>query len=458
MEKLYKKLVILLLIASAVSVYFIFKKYSPTHRAHIILINETKNNAQDAELKSQLRSVEEKSKTENAMILLKELPKNEPIQKTAAELFEKNRIGGNREDRGILYLYSERENLFDIQVSPSLEQKYPESFRRQISDRAKDYMPTEKRYVFLSDLLVIMNSESPVTAFSKSEESAAPDINDPVPTQTVQDLQNDIVKLSAKTIAEFAPSTRPSETVERYLKSVEMGFANANLKLLTQGSQFFRTIHPLSSTDLKKTFENYMQSFPYRMSFEGSFGIIVFREGVPHLPIILRKGRDNLWYVDEAKAGAYFQAEGNSYVAKFDDLPISRAYENTGHSGSKRILYPKRAKTPIPPKYPIDLVSAVNQWETHIRNHPKDISTYIELGEFYLFEMRWLARAIVAFERVRELDPEKLDIRWRLVDLYISTSRFRKAMEELKFLSEKMPADAKIRAQAAALAQSHAGN
>jgi hypothetical protein len=451
MERLYKKFIIFVLIASAFSIYFIFKKFSPTIRPHILLVNETANQSQDVELKKLLRQVEDQSKIENAMIMLNELPKNEPIQKTAAALFDQYKVGGNREDRGILYLYSSRENLFEIVVSPSLSEKYPEDLRNRATQAAQTFMPTEMRYEFLTDLVVKMNSEQPALATFQLGKVADMPEAEAVPTQTVQDLQKELSKLSAKTISEFVPSRRPSETVERYLKSVEMGFANANLALLTRGSQFFRTIHPQSASDLKKTFEGYLKVFPYRMSFEGTFGIMVFREGYPTLPIILRKGRDGLWYVDEAKAHAYFQKSEYGFTAKFDDLPMSRAFEKTGHSGSKNVVYPKRVKTPVPHAYPMDLVSTVNQWETHVRNHPKDLSTYVELGEFYLFEMYWLARAVVAFERAKEIDPERLEIRWRLVDIYSSISRPRKALEELKFLSEKLPGDARIRAQADAL-------
>ena len=57
-----------------------------------------------------LKLAEKKSGIENALVLLPALPPGKTIENTAAELLSKFRIGERRRGRGVLYLYSAKEN------------------------------------------------------------------------------------------------------------------------------------------------------------------------------------------------------------------------------------------------------------------------------------------------------------------------------------------------------------
>jgi hypothetical protein len=68
-------------------------------------------------------------------------------------------------------------------------------------------------------------------------------------------------------------------------------------------------------------------------------------------------------------------------------------------------------------------------------------ANYAELADLYLFEMNWQTRALELYEKAAALAPEELAYRWRLVDLYLNTSRAEKMLAEFKFLADRLPAD-----------------
>ena len=55
--------------------------------------------------------------------------------------------------------------------------------------------------------------------------------------------------------------------------------------------------------------------------------------------------------------------------------------------------------------------------------------------------MNWLTRALDLYEKAAALAPEELAYRWRLVDLYLNTSRADKMLAELKYLTLHLPQD-----------------
>jgi predicted Zn-dependent protease len=55
--------------------------------------------------------------------------------------------------------------------------------------------------------------------------------------------------------------------------------------------------------------------------------------------------------------------------------------------------------------------------------------------------MNWLTRALDLYEKASTLAPDEPAYRWRLVDLYLNTSRAEKMLAELHYLAEHLPAD-----------------
>ena len=79
--------------------------------------------------------------------------------------------------------------------------------------------------------------------------------------------------------------------------------------------------------------------------------------------------------------------------------------------------------------------------EEEIRAEPDVAANYAKLGDLYLFEMNWLAPSIELFEKASALAPDELAYRWRLMDLYLNSSRADKMLAELKYLAEHLPGD-----------------
>ena len=58
----------------------------------------------------------------------------------------------------------------------------------------------------------------------------------------------------------------------------------------------------------------------------------------------------------------------------------------------------------------------------------------------------WLSKAIASYEKASALNPDDLAYRWRLMDLYLNASQVGKMLAELKYLSERLPADQQVQA------------
>jgi hypothetical protein len=104
-------------------------------------------------------------------------------------------------------------------------------------------------------------------------------------------------------------------------------------------------------------------------------------------------------------------------------------------------VYGNHVGTPRPPAYPLTLTAAVQTGEAKIRAAPAVAANYADLADLYLFEMNWLTRALELYEQAAALSPENLTYRWRLVDLYLNTSRADKMLAELKYLTLHLPGD-----------------
>jgi hypothetical protein len=62
------------------------------------------------------------------------------------------------------------------------------------------------------------------------------------------------------------------------------------------------------------------------------------------------------------------------------------------------------------------------QLQAKIRGDAANPEWHARLGEFYLFEIDWLSRAIESFKAAARLAPDRLEYNWRPYDLYINDS------------------------------------
>jgi len=425
--------------------------HAPT-RPQYVMINDTDQHDFDLAFRMSLKLAEGKSGIENALVLMKSLPPSKSIEEAAADIFQRMRIGARRNGRGILYLYSAKENLLKIEVSYALEGDIPDAYSHRLEEAAKTYMLSEVPQDFISELIITTNlrgmgtkdlggSVAPRWLSAEFLSGGAGALARGY-RRTLADYQGAIRKMPDADLLEFAPSPDAEESLRRYLASLARGIGDPRLPLLTEGSRIFRVIVPRNEEQQLRIQESFESAGVHRMLYAGGLGLAVPGAGKSNLPIVLRRGSDNLWYVDEAKGWTYFHRfEDNvNFFVKYTDNPFLAALQSEHVPNMDSAIY-THVRTPALPAYPFALGDAVQSGEQKIVAAPADAANYAELADLYLFEMNWQTRALELYEKASALAPEELTYRWRLVDLYLNTSRAEKMLAEFKYLADRLPAD-----------------
>ena len=449
---------VVLLLAGLAEWGLVHRRVGAVSRPRYIFVNETDDHRHDLAFEMSLKLAERRSGIENALVVLKRLPPQRTIQQVAVELFQRWQIGRDRAGRGILYLYSEQENLFKIEVSYELEALFPDALCQQLEAAAQTYMLSEIPQDFVSELLITMNLRAkeggdasstgwqPPAWLKDVRFSGGGGVTVKGYRRSLEDYQTAVRQLPMASLADFEPATTPEETARRYLRSLQLGLGDPQLPLLTEGSQVFRIIVPRSAAQQLRVSRFYEQAMPSEMIRVDGWGLMVFRPGVPNLPVVLRRADTGRWLVDEPKAWTYFHRyeDGVDFLPKYDDLLFLPALREVGQPNARNPIYRRRVRTPPAPTYPFLLTGVLVERERAIREHPNDDRRYAAAGELYLFEVNWISRSLEMFERAAAIAPERLDYQWRLYDLYLNDSQADKALAVLTRLAERLPGDRQV--------------
>jgi len=433
----------------------LWRHYETPHRPRYVLVNETGRHDYDLAFTMSLKLAEKKSGIENALVLLASLPPSKTIEQTATELFTQLQIGARRNGRGILYLYSAQENLLKIEVSYALEGDIPDIYCHRLEEAARTYMLSEVPQDFISELIITTNLRGAGTTGAAAGQMSRPKWvgSDFLSggagalvrgyNRTLADYEGAIRRLPVAELKEFLPAPDVAVSLERYLSSLAAGIGDPRLPLLTEGSGLFRAIVPRDEAQQERIGEFFRTAAPYRLIVAGDLALAVPQPDHSNLPLVLRRGTDNLWYVDEAKAWTYFHRfEDNvNFFVKYSDNPFFGALRTLNAPNMDHAIYGEHVGTPALPAYPYSLAAAIQAQEDKIREAPRDAANHAALGDLYLFESNWLSKAIASFEKASALAPDDLAYRWRLMDLYLNASQVDKMLAELKYLSEHLPAD-----------------
>lgn len=451
------KWLFLLLAVVLISALLLPRSRQP-RRARYVLINQTANHEFDLAFRMSLKLGEKKSGIENALVLLPALPPGKTIEDTAAELLSKFRIGERRNGRGVLYLYSAKENVLKIEVSYALEPEITDLYCGEMEDAAKTYMLSEVPQDFISELIITTNlrgmgSKADADAITKPAWLNAEFLSGGAGalvhgyTRTLQDYTHAIEQLQPAQLNQFKPSTDASVTARRYLLSLEMGVGDPRLPLLTEGSRIFRAVVPRGEAQQKRIYRFFEAAEPYRFLYADDLALVVPQPGHSNLPLVLRRGTDGLWYVDEPKAWTYFHRSEDdvNFMVKYADNPFLPQLRAMRMPHTDYAIYDHHVPTPKRQKYPFVLARELKAVEDRIRTAPDDAANYAALGDLYLFEMNWITKAIAAYEMAERLAPTELKYRWRLMDLYLNDSRADRMLAQLKFISQQSPKDDQTR-------------
>jgi len=263
----------------------------------------------------------------------------------------------------------------------------------------------------------------------------------------MDEYERAIKSLPPGRLGSFRPSSEAATTLERYLISLAQGIGDPRLPLLTEGSRIFRAVVPRDAAQQKRIFEYLAAAAPHRVLYAKGLALAVPQPGKSNLPIVLRRGSDGLWYVDEPKSWTYFHRfEDNvNFYVKYGDNPFLVQLRGLGVPNMAQAIYGDHVATPDPPAYPFALARRLQSLEQRTHAAPSDAAGYAALGDLYIFEMNWITKAIAAYEKAQALAPNELAYRWRLMDLYLNDSRAEKMLAELKFISEHLPGDKQTR-------------
>ena len=440
--------------AAALLLFAVLRQARAPQRPEYLLINLTADHDHDLALRQSLRLAEQKSGIENALVLLPELPPAATIEQLAVRLTGALHIGARRRGRGLLFLYSMRENLMKIEVSYALEGDIPDAWCHRLEEAAKTYMLSEVPQDFLSELIITAN----LRGMGSRDDAAT--LSRPAwlregflsggagavargARRTLADFQAAIARLPEAQLAEYAAAADPSESAQRYLDSLRAGVGDPRLPLLTAGSRIFRAVVPRNGPQQQRVYESFRSAGTSRLLRQGNLALLVPGPDRDNLPVVLRRGADGLWYVDEPKSWTWFHRyeDDVNFHVKYADNPFMQDLRATHMPNAAAAIYPAQVGTPLAPPDPQALAAAVAAGEAAIRAAPDAAAGYADLADLYLFEMDWIGPAIRLYERAQALDPANLAYRWRLMDLYLNDSRAEPMLEELHFLATQRSAD-----------------
>jgi len=434
--------------------WLILRQHAKPPRSHYVLINETGQHEYDRAFTMSLKLAEKKSGIENALVLLASLPPSQTIEQTATALFTQLQIGARQSGRGILYVYSAKENLLKIEVSYALEGEIPDIYCRSLEEAAKTYMLSEIPQDFVSELIITTNLRGSGELRDAALGSRPNWLSGEFLSggggslvrgyaKTLADYDEAIRRLPAAQLSQFLPAPDADVSVQRYLASLEAGIGDPRLPLLTEGSRIFRAVVPRDEAQQQRIGRFFRSGGPYRLIYSGSLALAIPPRDHSNLPIVLRRGTDNLWYVDEAKAWTYFHRfeDQVNFFVKYSDNPFLGALRAMNVPNTDYAIYGDHVGTPALTPYPNSLAAAVQQLQDKIRSSPEDAANHAALADLYLFEVNWLSKAIASYETASALAPDEIKYRWRLMDLYLNASQIDRMLAELRYLAEHLPKD-----------------
>src|SRR5215472_1148868 len=196
--------------------------------------------------------------------------------------------------------------------------------------------------------------------------------------KTMTDLEGAIRHLPEAQLQQYLPAASAEVSAQRYLASLAAGIGDPRLPLLTEGSQLFRAVVPRDAAQQERIADYFRSAAPYRFLFAGDLALAVPQPDHSNLPFVLRRGTDALWYVDEAKAWAYFHRfeDDVNFFVKYSDNRFLAGLRDLKLPHMEQAIYGGHVGTPRLTPYPSSLSAAIQSIEARIRAAPKEASNH----------------------------------------------------------------------------------
>ena len=434
------------LVAVAIAVAAAFWNLQPAAKdfqpRKAVFVNETGDHKHDRTLQASARFFQERTGINLGIVLEDKLPPLTTIEMRADELFARLALGRKSDGKALLFLWSEAERLFKIEVSYDLEPVFPDALCKRLEEGARTFMLSNSPFA-RRDFIVELNVTMALHYLEYQRTGRAAEIAVPAAghsyvgdhlaggagmvgrgyAATLEQVRQELKPLSAQLEREMQPGATPEEVLQRYLRSLELGIGAPNLPLLTEASRYFRMDKPHAPGYLQRISAYLAKAMPYRIVLKDDLAFVAFQPKQPVLPIFLRRDENGLWLVDEPKVWATMGLfEDGSSRLKYAAAPYAFGIAPREGESAPLSLFYDRAKPPPLVPMPTNLSDLMKRAEARIHANPGNTDAWIALADLLHFEMYWLQPTESVYEKILSLDPNRPQIRWRLIDIYQMTS------------------------------------
>jgi len=357
-----------------------------------------------------------------AVVFLPDIPADKTPEKYAADLFEKWRIGGNYNGKGVLILFIENRHALKIEVGYALEPVFPDGFIGSYQDAARQYFASEQFGDFVSTLV----NQMAYRYQNRGNEAALQAMIKPGDERFLSGgagiFRSDYYRGQVKKLPAIDPLIlqhyQASEDLETviglYLESLEKGVDYPYLNLLSEGSRYMRLEYPHTPGFYQDLSRNYQKAMPYQLFILGDLAVARFKpvptsSQFPLFPLFLRREPDGKWRVNVAQSWAYAE-DSNEYRLSVKDHPWMFAFVDVSYEPSS---------CAIPPLVRLDrsLASQIHELEDEIKKNPDKASNYFRLADLFYWQCYWIKSAIEVVEKGLEKDPTNISAHWLAIKM-----------------------------------------
>jgi hypothetical protein len=381
-----------------------------------IFINETSDHRFDESIRMSILAAQKRTGVQNAVVI-------SDRKLNAENLFLELAVGKKSKGKGILYVYSPKNHSLKIEVAYELEGLIPDMKVKALELGAKSFIYSERYQDFWAELINVLNIEIAkkggdnfdYSKFKFLSGGAGISSSSYQNTKTQFDLESK--KLSSP--KEFLAQESVEQSLSLYLKSLSEGIGEDNLDLLTEESRLRRRLIPLTSHQLYRNTQMYLEAGLPKIFKTADLAFVIYPPAQPVLPIILRK-EQKVWRVHEPLSWALFQRFEDS-MRVFLKYPI----EGIPHEMQSYLKTQMGEALYLKPKVSLEKLA-------------NPLSQTPSVEDFY-FNLNWLELVIKNWSETE--NEEEL---WILADCYQNLGRFTDFLKVYKKLAKLYPGDKKI--------------